>query len=570
MPFDRALAGRIAEELSCSRVLGGLLVARGIDGPEAADRFLNATLHDLADPSLMPGIDAAVERIVRAIRERQRVVVFGDYDVDGLASTALFLEFFEFVGCPAECCIPRRLEEGYGLNLEAVRRLAAAGAQLIVTVDNGSSAVEEVALARSLGVDVVITDHHLLSDPAPEPLAFVNPWIPGSRYPFSELAGVGVAFKVIWAICRRLSASTKVSERFKGFMLESLALVALGTISDVVPLVGENRILARYGLRALEESTRPGLCALVDLALRDERGQRDLEARDVAFRIGPCINSAGRLGEADVALRALITRDPVEASQLVRRLARDNDRRRNIEREIYEEARELLLSSVDLDSDRAVVLAGEGWHPGVIGIVASRLVDEFFRPTLLISLEDGVGKGSARSIPQVQIRDVLERASDCLDNFGGHARAAGVRLEASSVDALREKMNRAIDVPPEAMVPELEIDGEYPLRDWTPDVLRDVARLAPFGEGNREPIFATRGIDVVGSPRLIGRDGAHLSFFVRQDERALRAVAFGLGDYHREITRSNARVSMAYRPVLGRWRNEERVELFARELRVEV
>ncbi len=564
---DPTLSAQIAESLSLSPLLSSLLVARGIGDAEEAASFLQPKLSHLADPEGLPGIQEAVGRVVRAIQEKESIVVFGDYDVDGISSTVLLMEFFAFLDVPAGHYIPQRLSEGYGLNSGAVRRLAAEGCRLIITVDNGSTAVEAVDTARSLGVDVVIIDHHLSGERLPAAVAIVNPWLPGSRYAFPYLAGVGVTFKFVWAMCQHFSRARKVSPEFRDFMTESLALVALGTIADVVPLRGENRVFARFGLRGLETSRRPGLQALVRLALRGEP-ERALTSEDIAFRVAPCLNAAGRLGDANSAVRLLLTRDAAEADELVRTLVSENRRRREIEKTILAEVRECLNGNHDPAREKVLVVAREGWHPGVIGIVASRVVDEYCRPTLLISLDGAEGKGSARSIPQVSICDALDKASDCLESYGGHAMAAGVTVASDRVEALRDALNCAVDLSPEEMLPQIEIDGSCGLGEWTPRTLRELERLAPFGEGNPEPRFSLRAAEVVGVPRLLGNDSSHLSFFVRDRDRSLRAVAFGKGAYHRELV-STGRVSLVYQPFLNRWRGEQNVELRVHELLVE-
>ena len=566
VPVDAGVSADIARDLRCSAIVADLLARRCIESAEDGKRFLDPNLRDLVDPDLLPGIDAAADQIVEAIRTRKSVTIYGDYDVDGVSSTALLSEFFRFAGHEARTYIPQRLGEGYGMNSDAVRRIAADGTDVIVTVDNGSSAVEEIELAQSLGMSVVVTDHHVPSDPLPKPDAFVNPMLPGSRYPFPQLAGVGVAFKVVWAIARRFSRSRKVSREFREFMTKALGFVALGTICDVVPLRGENRILASYGLRALDDGMTPGLRALAGLVRRGSR-RRPLEASDVGFRIGPCINSAGRLGDAADALELLTTPDEGRAAEVLRQLVRQNERRRRIEKKIHVQARSQVLENVDLGLDRAVVVAGEGWHPGVIGIVAARLVDEFYRPTLLISLDGDTGKGSARSIPQVKIRDAIARVGDCLRRFGGHAQAAGLTIASDRVGEFRELLNQAIEVEPEEMIPEVEIDGEYDLLEWTPKLLREIQKLAPFGSGNREPLFVSHDVEIVGSPRLLGRDAKHLSFIVRQGKCKVRAVAFGMGELFPKLNDGKHRLSVLYQPVLSDWSGKDAVELLVREVK---
>lgn len=562
---DAEQSVELARALGCSRILTDLLVSRGIDAPDEANRFMNPSLSDLHDPDSLPGIDKAVERITTAIRENQSVAIVGDYDVDGLSSTALLLEFFRFIDKPVQYYIPHRVRDGYGLNESVVRRLAEEGVDLIITVDNGSTALAAAEAAATLGVDLVVTDHHLPGDELPKAVTIVNPWLAGSEYPFRQLAGVGVTFKVVWALCRFFSRSRKVSPEFRTFMVESLALVALGTIADVMPLRDENRVLTRYGLRSLETTDRAGLRELVSLARRGE-DDRPLTSEDVGFRMAPCLNAAGRLGDADDALRLLIARDVDDAKALVGTLKRQNDLRREIERDIHEEARATILEDYDPEDDRFFVLAREGWHPGVIGIVAARIVEEFYRPTLLIALEGEIGKGSARSIPQVEVCEALRQAKQCLSSFGGHAMAAGVQLDRDRVLDLRRALNAAVQVGPGEMIPEVTVDGEYALDEWTPEVLRDISRLEPFGEGNPQPRFATRDAQIVGMPRLMGSDEAHLSFHVRENGTSLRAVAFRMAKHFQGLCDPNARVSLVYRPKINRWANRSSLELMVDEM----
>jgi single-stranded-DNA-specific exonuclease len=558
---------RLSSAVSCSQLLAGLLHRRGIIDPDAAARFLHPKLTHLHPPSELPDMDLAVGRIERAVRTREPIAVFGDYDVDGITSTCLLVEFFNLVGVSVRYRLPNRLLDGYGIRSEAVRELAAEGVKLIITVDNGTSAFEEVALARALGVDVVVTDHHEPPERLPPAVAVVNPWRADSRYPFKDLAGVGVAFKLVWALAERLSREKKLSEELRNFLLDSLALVALGTISDVVPLLGENRILAKYGLVALERTRRPGLRCLVDSILRDRSPAR-LCASDVAFRIGPRLNAAGRLGEADAAIRLLSTRDPAEGSAIAESLERENRRRQKIEGEILQGAVALIERDVDLDRDRAIVLAAEGWHAGVIGIVAARVVERYFRPTLLIAIDGERARGSARSIRGVHITEALARTSEHLLGFGGHEMAAGVEVRPDRIDDLRRALNDAIAVPPAEMVPEIEADGCVRLREIGPRTLEELQLLAPHGVGNPEPLLSTRDLEVVGVPRIVGSDGRHLSFTVRENGAVFRAIAFGKAEFYPRISRQGARVSLLVEPQLRSWQGRSDIELCVRDLRV--
>ena len=551
--------------LPCSPLLARVLRKRGIDGAEEARRFLDPKLTHLRDPFLLPDMDRAVSRIDAAIRAKEPVAIFGDYDVDGISSTCLLHEFFRYIDYPVIYRLPHRLTEGYGIRKDAVRELASQGVRVIITVDNGSSAVEEVELAASLGIDVVVTDHHLPGPRLPPAVAVVNPCRGDSAYPFQGLAGAGVAFKVLWALCQKFSKSQKLSKELQAFLLESLALVALGTISDVVPLLDENRVLAKFGLRALEKTTRPGLRRLVDDALAG-REERRLAASDVGYRIGPRINAAGRLGHAENAIRLLLSDDSVEAGRLASVLEDDNRKRQEIERAICEEARAAVLAGIALDRSRAIVLAGEGWHPGVIGIVAGRIAEEFHRPTVLLVIDGDRARGSARSVPGVDLCAALQECRGSLLAFGGHAMAAGLEIELSRIDELQAGLDRAIPIEPAAMVREVEVDGGVRLSDLTAAALEELAYLAPHGNGNPEPVFVLENMDVVGEPRVLGNTGRHLAFHVREDSAVRRAIAFGKGDLFSRMRRGS-RVSLLLEPRLRSWQGHSDIELNVREIR---
>ena len=556
----------LSKLLPCSPLLARALRKRGIEDAEEAKRFLDPKLTHLHDPFLLPDMERAVARIDAAIRAKEPMAIFGDYDVDGISSTCLVHDFFRFIDCPVLYRLPHRLTEGYGIRKDAVRELAEQGVRVIITVDNGSSAVEEVELAASLGIDVVVTDHHLPGPRLPAAAAVVNPCRADSAYPFQGLAGAGVAFKLVWALCQRFSRSTKLSKELQGFLLDSLALVALGTISDVVPLLGENRVLAKFGLRALEKTTRPGLRRLVEDALAG-REERRLSASDIGYRIGPRINAAGRLGHAENAIRLLLSDDAEEAARLASVLEEDNRRRQEIERAICDEARAAVGAGVALDRARAIVLAGEGWHPGVIGIVAGRIAEEFHRPTVLLVIDGDRARGSARSVPGVDLCAALRECQGSLLAFGGHAMAAGLEIELSRIDELQAGLDRAIPIEPAAMVREVEVDGGVRLSDLTLAALEELAYLAPHGNGNPEPMFVLENMDVVGEPRVLGSAGRHLAFHVREDSAVRRAIAFGQGELLSRIRRGS-RVSLLLEPRLRSWQGRSDIELNVREIRL--
>ncbi len=579
---DRDVRDRLAADLKVSPILAGLLLNRGVANADDAARFLSPRLADLHDPFLLPDMEPAVERITRAVRDREPIAVCGDYDVDGLSSTALLVEFFRRVGTEVQTYIPNRIDDGYGLNVAAVTRLADASVRLIITVDNGSSAGEAIEMASARGVDVVVSDHHQPSDPLPRPVALVNPHHPASRYPFPHLAGVGVAYKLVWAISQNFSRGRKLSPEFREFMLEGLALVALGTISDVVPLHGENRVLAKYGLVALAEARRPGLRRLVENALRGD--EDTLRAEHVAFRIGPAINAVGRLGRAEAGLRLLTTDSETEASSLITELESANRRRQEIERGITASVREKVGAEVDISKARAIVLADASWHPGVVGIAAARAVDEFHRPTVLIALAGETGRGSARSIPGVNICEALGRCRQHLIGYGGHAHAAGLEIAAGAVEGLRRSLQEAIQRDPADMLKVLDIEAEVRLNDLSRPLLGELERLEPHGAGNRVPLLASRELKVAGEPRSMGREGRHLSFYVRglalpsdgaaadrtsppAHRPAFRAVAFGRGESYRGLLAAGRPIDLAFRPRINRWGGSERIELNVEEVR---
>ena len=557
----------LAKELSRSPLLCRLLGKRGIGDSDGAERFLRPRLTDLRDPFELPGMEQAVDRIEQAILRRESIAIFGDYDVDGISSTCLLYDFFRFLDYPVKYRIPNRLVDGYGVRPDNIRELVAEGVKLIITVDNGSSANREAELASESGVDMVITDHHQLPQVLPRAAALVNPWLPGSEYPFKDLAGVGIVFKLNWALSQRFSRQRKLSEEFSSFLLDSLALVALGTISDVVPLLGENRILAKFGLRALEETKRPGLRQLVASV---RRGGEDgkLDASHVGFRMGPRINAAGRLGRAETAMKLLLSEEDAEARELARTLGNENRRRQEIERAVHEAARELVLRDVNLEKERAIVLGREGWHAGVIGIVAARIAEEFSRPTLLLSVESERARGSARSIPGVHICKALSSCAQYLAGFGGHEMAAGVEMSPDHVGRLREALNQAIVVSPSDMIPELEVEGEVHLSDLTRELLQELSLLEPHGHGNPRPLLVVRRVEVVGQPRVLGEGGRHLSFHIRQDGVTLRAIAFNKGELFSQVG-PGTRLSVLFSPKISRWQGRSEVELEVRDLKLD-
>ncbi len=516
--YDLSLAQDIVKELGISMFLAKLLTQRVIDTCEEARRFLFGSLEDLMDPFHLSGMQSAVNRIKQAITNQERVVIYGDYDADGVCSTVLLIECLSFLGCEPDYYVPDRFSEGYGLNPEAVKKLAGKGYQLLISVDCGIASIAEAALAADLGLDLIITDHHNPGDKIPEAVAVINPKLdsPGSC---RDLAGVGVVFKLAQALCQDSIADRQV--------YDWLDLVALATVADIVPLVGDNRIMLKYGLERLKNTARPGLKALMSKSgLKDS----EISVWHIGFVLAPRINSAGRLASARSSVDLLLEEDEQEALKTAELLCEMNHRRKSIEEEIYKEAVLLVQNTLDLEEEQILVVAGEQWHEGVIGIVASRLCEKFKRSVILISWEGDTGRGSARSIPGLDIFRALDNCSDCLIRFGGHKMAAGLSMERQNFQQFKEKINgwAKENLQDSEIVHKEYIDMEIEVEDINEALLREVELLQPFGEGNPWPRFALRTMDAA-TASLVGKDRAHLK--LRVEPGALGGIAFNRADF---------------------------------------
>lgn len=559
----------LQRELGLTRPFARLLVRRGICQPADAAAFLDLRLDRLHDPMGLPDMPVAVERVLRAVRQREKVVLFGDYDVDGVSATALMTRFFRLLGLAVEPLVPERERGGYGLSGEALARIRACKPQLLITLDNGISAHEPLAALTSDGVDCIVIDHHHVGTGGlPRALAVINPKRPDSTYPFSELCGAGLAFKFAWALSVGFSSNRRVSPEFRMFLLEALALAGLGTVADVVPLIGENRILAAHGLKALAKTTSAGLVALQEVA--GIKGPPS--ASDVGFRLGPRINAAGRCGEASEALELLLTDDAARAKELAQRLDGLNRERQNLEQRILTQARKEALALMDRsDAPPALVLSGEDWHVGVIGIVASRLVEEFYRPTVLIaSVGENRGRGSGRSIPGFHLAEALEATQRYLTSFGGHAAAAGFELRVGSIPEFRAAFEETARqrLTTADVVPSLHIEETVALQDVNRSFCQELARLEPCGAGNPSPLIGVLGVQVAGHVRLT-RDEKHLQLYVRQEGAVRRAVGFGMAGHFNALcdVAKTGLMDVAFKPQLGSFRGETEVELHLKAFR---
>jgi single-stranded-DNA-specific exonuclease len=557
--YDSEAVFEFAAEAGIPLVMAKILVNRGILDAQTASAFLNPRLSELYDPSTLPDIDKAVDRIHQAAMANQKVVIYGDYDVDGTSAAALLVQFLNLLNMDVSYYIPHRIREGYGLNVNALRQFTSDDVQLLITVDCGINAVEEIRKAHEAGIDIIVTDHHEPGAENPSAYAIINPKLPESRYPFRHLSGAGVAFKLAWAVAQKLSPGKRVKPEFREFLTDALGLAALGTVADVVPLVGENRVIAKFGLEALTVSRSPGVRALIEIAGLEGR---PLDSHHISFRIAPRLNAAGRMTEASLCVELLTTDSTVKAREIAERLEENNRQRQQIQRQVLESVREKLKKEIDLETDRVVVLADEYWHPGVLGIEDSKLVDDYYRPTVLVALDDGVGKGSGRSVPQFNLFDALAECDGPLISFGGHSQAAGIKIRYDDIDEFRSALNayaaRKLDL--QDLVCSYDIDAQMELGDLTVDVVSSIERLSPYGEGNRQPLFCARDLRVVGAPRLIGKDDRHLTFYVRQGNASFRAIAFDMADMYEQLC-SHSRCDLAFKARLHERNKVRSVEL---------
>ena len=568
----------LARKLRISPILAQLLHQRNVDEPEAARKFLDPALKDLEDPALLPGVLAAADRICEAAVRHEKIFIYGDYDVDGLTGSAILWHCLKLVDADVHCYVPHRIEEGYGLNCQAITELAQQGAKLIISVDCGISAFEPAQHAAQLGVDLIITDHHRIDSELPSCCAIVHPALPDTNYPCRDLSGAGVAFKLAWFLAQRFSkpgaahstlangSAIRVSESFREFLISATGLAALGTVADVVPLTGENRILAAFGLKGLASSSYPGIQALIESA---GLTGSTLQSYDIGFKLAPRINAAGRMGHARLALDLLTGASEARAAKIAVYLEQQNKQRRKVEKNITDQAVRLVTDQkLDGPETRALVLAQEDWHAGVIGIVASRLVDRYYRPTVVIALENGQGQGSARSIRGFNIFGAFHACREHLEGFGGHAMAAGLRISAQNIGPFTKAfVQYAGDhLSPADLQPILRIDAAVSLEMITEELLIDINRLAPFGQANPRPLLVTEACTVIGEPRAVGKTKKTLQFTVARDGTTRKCVAFSQARLFKKLAACET-VSLAYRPILNDFNGHRSAELQVEDMK---
>jgi single-stranded-DNA-specific exonuclease len=557
---DDTAAVRLSNDLSIPPILARLLCQRGLSDPGVAARFLSPSLDHLHDPMALADMRVAVDRLLAAIARHERIAIHGDYDVDGITSTVILRRALEMLGADVTHFIPERLRDGYGLQPSAIERLHADGVQVVVSVDCGIRGADAARRARELGLDLIITDHHEPDVELPPALAVINPKRHDCSYPDKYLAGVGVALKLVQALCR--------ASGHEAWLPGFIKVAAIGTLADVVPLVGENRVIAKLGLELLSKGPhKVGLRSLIDVC---GLSGKTIDSYHIGFMLAPRVNAAGRMSTPDIATRLLLAADErmgEEVRQLALQLDGENVRRQEEEAGILAQAKKIVQSDPDVGARSVLVVAGDGWHRGVIGIVASKLVDAFYRPAIVISIEDGIAHGSCRSIPAFDMLGALERCAHLFVRFGGHRQAAGLTMQADRVRELRLAVNGVADetIGPDDLMPRLRIDSDLTFRGITGSVAAGIASLAPFGAGNPRPVFAARGVAIIDGPRTLKE--RHLKMALKQEGRIFRAIAWRAAERQEFVEAHKAALDIAFSLDQSQYNGETFVELTLADMR---
>jgi single-stranded-DNA-specific exonuclease len=569
-PHDEMQIRDLSRGSGLSPLVAQILLNRGVDDPKRALAFLESRMSSLHDPELLPGVVEAAARIRRAMDVGRKIVIYGDYDVDGVCGTSILWSCLRLAGCrDVSYYIPHRVEEGYGVNADALRRLAVANKDaLIVTVDCGISALQEAELARELGVELIVTDHHTIGPALPKAAVIVHPGLPGSRYPTGDLCGAGVAFKLAWQVCKGFGDGKRASPHLRDYLVRAMGLVALATIADVVPLSDENRVMVRHGLAGIAADPSVGLRALLEVSGCLDK--KRLTSGTVGFVLGPRINAAGRLERAMRAVEMLTTEDPALAKEIAIELDQCNSRRQDIERKIVEEARAIVEGWGGVANRGAIVLGSKDWHAGVIGIVASRLVDTYHRPAVVLAIGEAHAQGSARSIPGFDLYEAIKDCADVLLRFGGHAAAAGLKIAEEQISAFSRLFDQRCRnaLTPEQLERVLNIDAEVPLGVLNLRVLEEMDKLEPYGVGNPRPVLMASRLQVVGEPRIVGDKKNHLQLRLKQDDVVMKAIGWNLAERGRTLVAGSS-CSIVFQPSVNEWNNRREVQLEIRDFVVE-
>jgi len=554
-------APQLSKETGITVLQAQLLINRGISDRPSAISFLTPRLANLIDPMRLIDMEKALELILAAIEGRRKITVYGDFDADGLTATALLFHFFSNIGVPVSYYIPDRLKEGYGLNPEALQKIAKMGSDLIITVDCGSANIKEIGLATQLGIEVVVTDHHQVPEDFEPICPVINPHRKDSAFPFKGLAGVGLSFFLAIALRAALRDRGRFNNRAEPDLKDFLDLVALGTVADMVPLHDQNRVLVKSGIERMKNSCWPGIRAMQEITDMDTSA---ISPYDLAFKLAPRLNAPGRMGKAELGIQALITDKMSIARDTARALNSINSKRQIIERDILDQIEEMIMSMEDLESRRTLVLSGNGWHKGVLGIVASKLTDIYHRPTLVMNIQDDMAMGSGRSIDGFNLHQALSRLGDLFERFGGHYHAAGFTLRAANVEALERELESLAGeaLSDDDLIPTIEVDMEASISDITMETLSHINSLSPFGSGNPEPLFYAHSLEVIES-RIVGE--RHLKLRVKQGQHVKEAIGFGLSEKH---PLDGETIHMVYTPELNRWQGYEKIQLRIIDLEV--
>lgn len=559
---DQGSCDEFRKALNISSLSAHLLLRRDISTVEEARQFLFCDISSLHDPFLLKDMGRAVERVLAALNKKESILIYGDYDADGLTATALLFSALKRHSDNVLYYIPDRLKEGYGLNIEALKKVCKDGVSLVIAVDCGITAVEEIAYLNRRGIDCVIIDHHQpLKDGFPAACGIINPLRPDCEYPCKHLAGVGLVYKLTQALRMRFGA------RLSGKLADGddLDLVALGTIADVAPLRGENRIFVRHGLKRLAVTKRAGLRALIEVSGLGKK--EEFHTDTVGFILGPRINASGRVSSSSHSLRLLLTEDAQEAASLADGLDKDNRQRQRMEEKILREAVLSVEREINFKEHKAIVIASDGWHPGVIGIVASRIVEKFYRPTILIAFKDDIGKGSGRSIRNFHLFDALSKCKEHLIGYGGHKHAAGITITKEKLEIFRDHFNIVAShaLQPLDLVPRLDIDAEISLKDITPDFIKELKSFEPFGMGNSKPVFSARNLSLKARPKILNSNT--LKIWVTDGSFTYEAVGFKKA-FDFKIDPAPHSFSLAFTPSVNTWQGQETIQLVIKDLQI--
>jgi len=565
-PADKR-TGQLAGSLKISELLAQVLINRGITDPRRANTFLRPRLSELVPPEQMPANETAAKRIQKAVADNEKITIYGDYDVDGITAVAILLQLLKTIGADVDYYIPHRVDEGYGLNTEAVKYLAKAGSSLVITVDCGIQAHRSAAVADELGVDLIITDHHQPPEKLPPAAAIVHPQLDRS-YPNQDSSGAMVAFKLAWQIAKNRTPGKKLTAELRDFMISATSLAAMGTIADVVELTGENRILVSYGLKSIPECQLPGVKALIDSAGLANKG---LDSFDIGFRLAPMLNAAGRMGHARLAVELLASSSSTKAMQIAGYLKQQNTQRQKCEKKILKHACEMVHNlQRHFPDHKTIVLSSQQWHIGVIGIVASRLVDKFCRPAILISTQNGQGQGSARSVKGFNILKAIQAASEELTGFGGHEMAAGITLKPDNIQAFADKLENYArqNLRPEDTVAKLPIDAKVTLDKLGRAAVTELQLLGPFGQGNPRPIFAAYGVRLAAPPRCVGTGNKHLQLVIADNRNTLKCIGFGMGTMEKKLLEHDF-FNVAFQSQINTYNGTSQVQLVLDDIKFE-